>query len=210
MAQRDVVGNQPVPVLRERPPTGEDQTPAGLQRAADVAKSRHRVGEEHDAHARSREIEAGRLEREHLGVAEQQGDVAQPTLIDPTARGAEHRLGDVDRDDPALLADRGGERQGQGAGAAADFEHALAAGDAEARQQHGEALLVAPLPEPRAGNPARPGNGVPIAALRRVCVESFPGHLQDPPISARIAAILARRGLDCLIRSGRGPRRIRD
>ena len=59
----------------------------------------------------------------------------QPTLADLLARGPEHRLGDVDRDDAAMLADHLGERQGQRPGAAADFGYALAAGKAQTRQQ---------------------------------------------------------------------------
>jgi hypothetical protein len=64
-----------------------------------------------------------------------QGDIAQSALADLLPRGAEHWLGDVDRDDPAMLADRRGERQGQRPGAAADLEHALTAGKAQVSQQ---------------------------------------------------------------------------
>ena len=53
----------------------------------------------------------------------------------PLARGAEHRLGDVDRDDTAMLADRFGERQGQRAGSTTDFEYAFAIAQAQASQQ---------------------------------------------------------------------------
>ena len=124
-----------MPVLGERRPAGEGEASARLQRAGYVAKGRHRIGEEHDAHARGREIEGGRLEREHLRVTEQQFDIVQPALLDPLARDLEHRLGDVDRDDAAMLADRRGQRHSQCAGAAADFEHVLAAGKAQTRQQ---------------------------------------------------------------------------
>ena len=78
---------------------------------------------------------ARRLELEHLRVAVQQRDIAQPALGDPLPRGSEHRLGDVDRDEAAMLADRLGEGRGHGAGAAADFEHTLAAGKPQTRQQ---------------------------------------------------------------------------
>ena len=64
-----------------------------------------------------------------------QGDIAQSTFGDLLARGPEHRRGDVDRDDAALLADRLSERQGQRTGATADFEHALAAAETQARHQ---------------------------------------------------------------------------
>jgi hypothetical protein len=58
-----------VPVFRKRPPAGKNKAPAGFQRAADVSEGRRRVGEEHDAHARGREIEGGRIELENLRVA---------------------------------------------------------------------------------------------------------------------------------------------
>jgi hypothetical protein len=64
-----------------------------------------------------------------------QSDIAQSTFGDLLARCPEHRLGDVDRHDPAMLADRLSERQGQRTGAAADFEHALAAAETEPRHQ---------------------------------------------------------------------------
>ena len=63
-----------------------------------------------------------------LRIAMQQCDVGQAPLADPLPRRPEHRLGDVDRDEAAVLADRFGNRHGQRTGAAADFEHALAAG----------------------------------------------------------------------------------
>ena len=80
-------------------------------------------------------FECALFEGEHLRVPEKQCDIAQPMLADPPPRSAKHRLRNVHRNHPPLLADRGGERQGQGAGAATDFEHALAAGEAQARQQ---------------------------------------------------------------------------
>src|SRR6516225_442118 len=126
MSHRNVVGNQPVPVLRERRPARKNEPSAGLQRAGDVAERRRRVGEEHNPHARGREVEGGRLECEHLRVAIMQSDVAQPVLSNSLPRGPEHRLGNIDRDDAAMLADRRGERLGQRPGAAADFEHTLA------------------------------------------------------------------------------------
>jgi hypothetical protein len=69
MAERNVVGDQPVAVLGERRPAGEDEAPARFQRAHYVAEGRCRIGEEHDAHTRGREIEGGGLERERLSVA---------------------------------------------------------------------------------------------------------------------------------------------
>jgi hypothetical protein len=130
MAACDVIGDQPVPVFCERRPAGKNEASAGLQRAADIAEGRRRIGEEHDLHARGGDIEGGGLEREHLRVPGQQSDVAQSALAHLLARGAEHRLGDVDRDNAAMLADRFGERQGQRSGSTADFEHAFAAGNA--------------------------------------------------------------------------------
>src|SRR5215472_5988020 len=110
-----------------------------------------------------------------------QSDVAQPVLSNSLPRGPEHRLGNIDRDDAAMLADRRGERLGQRPGAAADFEHALAAAEAQPRQQQREAFLVAPLPESWRSDPARPGDGIPIAALRRIRIESFLGHCLNRP-----------------------------
>ncbi len=164
-------------VLRERSPASEDEAPAQLQRAADVAEGRRRIGEEHDAHARGREIEGDRLELKHLRIPKQQCDIAQRALGDPLPRNLKHRLGDVDRDDAAMLADRRGERHSQCAGTAADFEHALAAGNAQTRQQQLRAFSVASLPEPWGGDPARPGDRIPVAALHRVRVEGFPSHV---------------------------------
>ena len=99
------------------------------------AKSRGRIGEEHDAHARGRELEGGRLELTHLSVPEQQFDIVKPALLDPLARDPEHWLGDVDRHEAAMIADCRGQRHSQCPGAAADFEHALATGNAQTRQQ---------------------------------------------------------------------------
>jgi hypothetical protein len=65
----------------------------------------------------------------------QQCDVRQPALADPLPRRPQHRLGDVDRDEAAPFADRLGDRHSQGPGAAADFEHALAADQPQSRQQ---------------------------------------------------------------------------
>ena len=92
MAERDVVGDQPVLVLSERCPASEDEAAARFERDPDVAKGRHRVGEEHDAHARSRDIERGPLERKRLRVPEQQGDIVCPGLADSLPGGVEHRL----------------------------------------------------------------------------------------------------------------------
>jgi hypothetical protein len=60
-----------MPVLLERRPARENQASARFQRAAYVAKGRRRIGEKHDAHARGREVEGGRLELKHLSVPEQ-------------------------------------------------------------------------------------------------------------------------------------------
>ena len=99
-----------MPVLLERRPARENEASARFQRAAYVAKGRRRIGEEHDAHARGREIEGGRLEVEYLRVPEQQFDIVQPALLDPLARDPEHRLGDVYRHEAALIAQRRGQR----------------------------------------------------------------------------------------------------
>ena len=71
----------------------------------------------------------------HLGVAEQQFDIVQPVLLDPLVRDPEHRLGDVDRHEAAMIPDRRGQRHSQCAGSAADFEHVLPTGNAQTREQ---------------------------------------------------------------------------
>src|SRR5512133_1918514 len=76
-----------------------------------------------------------------------------------------------------MLAHRGGERHSQGAGATADLEHALTAGYTQAGQQQRSAFLIAPLPEPWGGNPARSGDRIPIETLRGVRFEGFRGHV---------------------------------
>ena len=124
-----------MPVLLERPPAGEGEASARFQPAAYIAKGRRRIAEEHDAHARGRKIEGARFEVKHLRVAEQQFDIVQPVLLDPLARDPEHRLGDVDRHEAAMIADRRGQRHSQCAGAAADFEHVLPTGNAQTREQ---------------------------------------------------------------------------
>ena len=118
---------------------------------------------------------------DHLRVPRQQRDIVHPALADPLPSGAEHRLGDVDRDDAAMLADRLREGQGYRAGAAADFQHALAAGKPQTFQQQREAFLVSPLPEPRAGDPTRAGDRVPIVPHGLVRVRDFSGHLARSP-----------------------------
>src|ERR1700719_5388939 len=60
------------------------------------------------------------------------------------------------------------------------------------RQQHRSAFLIAPRPDPWGCYPARPGDRIPIAALRRVSVEDFLGHVADPPVSAGTAPIVAQ------------------
>src|SRR5467141_1820648 len=82
-----------------------------------------------------REVAGGGLEREHLRISGMQSDILQFPLGDLLPCGAEHRLRDIDCDDAAMLADRLGERDCQRAGAAADFENALTADQAQARQQ---------------------------------------------------------------------------
>jgi hypothetical protein len=124
-----------MPVLLKRPPAGEGEASARFQRAPYVAKGRRWIGEEHDAHARGRKIEGARFEVKHLRVAEHQFDIVQPALLDPLARDPEHRLGDVDRHDAAMIAGRRGQRHSQCAGAAADFEHVLPTGDGQTREQ---------------------------------------------------------------------------
>jgi hypothetical protein len=116
-------------------PSRQISAPARPQRALNIAERRRRVGEKHHTHARGREIEGGRLEREHLRVSGMQSDIAQSALGDVLPCGAEHRLGDVDCDDPAMLADRLGERQGQRPGSTTDLENVLAAVKAQVRQQ---------------------------------------------------------------------------
>src|SRR5271165_2018173 len=111
-----------------------------------------------------------------------------------SAKPVAARNGDADSDDAAMLADRRGDRQGHGSGAAADFEHALAGDVVQTRQQQRHALLVAPFPEPRSGDPTRPGHRIPIAALRRILVKGFPGHPARSPVSLRTASIVAHPG----------------
>src|SRR5438128_1811956 len=110
MTERDVVGDQPMPVLLERRPARENEATTRFQRAAYVAKGLRWIGKEHDAHARGREVEGGRLELKHLSVPEQQFDIVQPALLDPLARDPEHRLGEVDRHEATVIADRRGQR----------------------------------------------------------------------------------------------------
>jgi hypothetical protein len=64
-----------MPVLLERRPARENEASARFQRAAYIAKGRRRIDEEHDAHARGREVEGGRLELKHLSVPDQQFDI---------------------------------------------------------------------------------------------------------------------------------------
>ena len=106
-----------------------------------------------------------------------------PLSLDSLPSGAEHRLGYVDRDDAAMFTDSLCERQRYRAGAAADFEHTLAAGKPQTIQQQREAFLVAPFPEPGAGDPTRPGDRVPIAPLSLVRILDFSAHLASSPVS---------------------------
>ena len=102
-----------MPVLGKRRPAGEDEAPTTwLQRASDIAEGGHRVSKEHDAHARCRDVECSLLECQHLRIAKHQCDVVHPALAHSLPCGAEHRLGDVDRDDAAMFADSLCERQG--------------------------------------------------------------------------------------------------
>jgi nicotinamidase-related amidase len=65
MPQRDLVGDQPVPVFFERPPTGKAQPSAGSRRGQQIAESGNRVGEEHNAKARDDQVEAVGLETDY-------------------------------------------------------------------------------------------------------------------------------------------------
>ena len=145
MAHRDLVGDQPVAVLRQRCPTGEHQPSVRLQRAADVAECCHRFGEEHHSHARGRDVERGLLEGKQLRVTKQQRDVAQAALCDALPCDLEHRLRDVHRDNAPTLPHRPRQRQCHRGGAAADLQQVLAAGEAQTIQQQRKAFLVAPL-----------------------------------------------------------------
>src|SRR5690348_160381 len=117
-----------MPTLLERCPAGEDETSTRLQSNAYVAERCHRVSEEHDTHAIGHDIERGTLKRHHLCVTEQQCYIMQSAFVHALSGDVEHRLGDVDGDNAALVADDLRQRQGHRAGAATDFKYALAAG----------------------------------------------------------------------------------
>ena len=163
MADRDVVGDQPVPVLRKRRPAGEDEATARFQCAADVAKCRDRIGEEHDAHARRRDIECRLLECHHLRIAERQFDVVHPALVDPlpgdrrasVARCRPRRRGHARRPPPRAAASP--RRCRSRSPARSRRRRAPGTSSSSARLSS-----IAPLAEPRAGDPARAGDRVPI------------------------------------------------
>ena len=77
-------------------------------------------------------------------------------------------MGNVGAEDLTALADRLGERHGEGAGAAADLEHPLAGRNPRARQQQIIDRAYPPLDEAFEPDPARAGNRIPIFPLRRI------------------------------------------
>jgi len=103
-----------------------------------------------------------------LRVGLDEPDVAQPGLGKALVRLGQHRGGNIGAQDLAALADRLGERHGEGASAAADLEHPLAGRDPRARQQQIIHRPYPPLDEALEPDPARAGNRIPIFLLRRI------------------------------------------
>src|SRR5205807_7426097 len=94
----------------------------------------------------------------------------------------QHRLGDVDPGDLATRPDRGGERQGRRAGAAADIENALPRRGADFREEELADLDVARLLDFGAADPARPGDLVPILPHRGIGGFSLLAHFPGLPL----------------------------
>jgi hypothetical protein len=111
------------------PPAGKAQPAAGSRRGQQIAEGRDRIGKEHDAEVRGDQVEPVGLEMVDLRIGPQQRDIAEPAISDAVAGACQHRLGDVDPDDPTALADGLGEQHRGGAGAAADLDHAFARRD---------------------------------------------------------------------------------
>ena len=67
----------------------------------------------------------------------------------------------------------------------------------QASQQQREAFLIAPLPEPGTGDPARSGYRVPIAALGLVRIHDLSNHLAitlpSRPYRAKMLMVCGRR-----------------
>ena len=125
MPEGDFVGDQPMPVFLKWRPARKAQPPAWPYRTEQVSEGRYRVAKEHHPEARRDQVEAVGLEGMHLRVRLQQRDVAQTALRDPLARCGQHRLGDVDPDDLAGVADCLGQGYRRRACAAADLQHLL-------------------------------------------------------------------------------------
>ena len=172
--------------------------PSGPRGRPKIAEGGDRIGKEHDAKAGGYQVESVRLEAVDLGIGPDQRDIAEPAFRDTLAGAGQHRLGDVDPDDPTPFTDSLGEGHGSGAGAAADLEHAFARRDLRSRQQQIVDGAHAPLDKAAEPDPARTGNIVPKLLLRSVGDTAL-GHSRilpsDPARSASWrSSIAAQRG----------------
>ena len=162
-------------ILRQRLPAHERNATLVAQRGAHVAERGGRILEEHHAEAREENVELA-LESVHLRVVAKERDVAGAGLSRAAAGALEHRLRNVDADNPAAASDARGKLERRGAAAAPDVEHRMAEarrGGIDCQRRDFFELPVEHLLTP---HPARSGNRVPESDLFDIGPVGFVRH----------------------------------